>query len=104
MKEFDLSQKAVGLTADDFISSTNPTKEDLKQAKAQEKVLVAYSKDVKKCLEFRDKLGSDVYLIIFVDPTPVILKDGSKINFEEFFIRFYLKIFKMQCGRERPEL
>lgn len=94
IKSIDLSERALGLQQKDFVFSTNPTKDDLKRAEVEGKILIVYSKNPKKCLEFRERLGESVNLIIWLDQSPIKMIDGRELDFEEFFLGPYLEMFR----------
>ena len=115
MKEIDLSGHSLELwqkdfvfstnpTKDDFTFSTNPTKDDIKQAKIEGKILVAYSKNPKKCIEFRERLGESAYLIIWLDQSPIKMDDGRELNFKEFFLGPYLEMLKKTDQKQGERL
>jgi hypothetical protein len=79
------------LTKDDFIFSTNPIAKDLEQAKIKRKILVAYSKDPKKCVEIRERLGMSPCLLIWLDQGLYKMKDCRILEFEEFFLDVIVK-------------
>jgi len=95
MQNLDLvGNTNIDITEGTFVFSTNPTMEDLKQVEAAGKILVVYSKDIKKCIEFRERLGESCNLSIWLDQSPIKMYDGRELDFKEFFLSPYLEVVK----------